>query len=251
MKKTISIVTIVMMLLAIITSNVYAAGQTFAISLSADNKEVNQSGEVTLILNVKDFENMTDGLMGYTAKIEYDTSFFETLTQESFSAKGTWSVPTFNPITNLLTADSATGVKTNSDVFTVKFKVKENALIGASTTISIKDFTAAEGDAEIKAKEVASVSLTVKAKDNQQEQPENTTNTINNGINIIDNTINNNNTTKNTINTSGNTANLIGNNTNTAGGNIPQTGEQDWIFIAIVATLVVGVVSYLRYRNMK
>lgn len=256
MKKIVSIMSIIVIIVAMVSTTVWAAAPTLAIALSVDNKEVYQGDEITLTLRVKDFKDMTEGVMGYTAKIEYDTGFFETLSQSSFATKGTWSAPTFNPDTNLLAADSSTGVKTDSDVFTVKLKVKANALIGGKTTVKITTFKAAESKTEIKAED-ASVEISVKEKTTEEKPPVTDTNNLkpdtNNALDITDtNTTNKINNTTNNTNTINNTKNTVNNtNTNTSGGNIPQTGEEDWIFVALIATVVIGVVSFVRYRKIK
>lgn len=255
MKKVISIMTILVMVVAILTTNTYAAAPTYSIELNADTKEAYQGGDVTLTLRVKDFENMTNGIMGLTAQIEYDQAFFETLTQESIVGKGTWStVPTFNPQTNQITADSGVGIKTDSDVFTIKLKVKANALVGTSTTVKVKNFEAAESDTELKPKTDAVIDIKVKAKeDPTPEDPNNNNITTPDTNNIID--VNNNTNANTTNNVTNNKTNTIGNNTsnNTTQSTtkLPQTGENDWIFITLIGATLIGMFSYIKYRSMK
>lgn len=256
MKKTVSIIIMVMMVVALITTTTYAATPVYAIELKADKTEVYQGEEVTVTLRVKDFQDITNGLMGFVAQLEYDTGFFETLTQENIKGKGTWSsAPTFNPATNLLTADSGTGVKTEGDVFTVTLKVKANALVGTSTTVKVKNFEAAEGETELKAKEDATIAIMIKQKEEPNKPSVPDTNTITNDVNNALNITDTNTTTNNIGNLIvGNTTNTAKNmtNTNTQTGNkIPQTGDQDWIFITLIATVVIGMFSYVKYRSMK
>jgi LPXTG-motif cell wall-anchored protein len=252
MKKTIGIILTVLVLTIIMTSTIFAAGvKTYTIQLDTALINIKQNDEIEVTIRIKDFENMENGLSSIYSELEYDQSFFETLTPESIIAKGTWK-PTLDVQNNRISANSDIGIKTESDVFSIKFKVKPNALIGASTTIKIKNFQGSEGNAQIKAKEEATLTLNIVTQEanNQNNNQGFGTLTPNfNGIIDITDTTSNTSNLQGNNNTNNNTTNLIANINNTTGNNIPQTGEEEWIIFAFIAAIVLSIIFYIKYKR--
>lgn len=247
MKKAIYCLVIIIAL--VLCSNVaLAASASFGIALTSTKTEVNPGDEITVTLKVRDFQNINEGLYSFLAKIEYDTQFFETLTQDSIKGLGTWSsVPTFNPDTGLVVADSGSGVKTESDVFSVIFKVKETAQTGSSTQIIVKDFEASEGEEDLIANENAIININVITNDNNNDEEDNNDNN-NNEDNLgnngpIEDTNDNNNNNNDNSDTKDDT-------TSSTDKKLPQTGENAWVVasLAIVA-IAIAIVSYKSYKK--
>ena len=218
MKKTIGIILTVLVLTIIMTSTIFAAGvKTYTIQLDTALINIKQNDEIEVTIRIKDFENMENGLSSIYSELEYDQSFFETLTPESIIAKGTWK-PTLDVQNNRISANSDIGIKTESDVFSIKFKVKPNALIGASTTIKIKNFQGSEGNAQIKAKEEATLTLNIVTQEANNQNNNQGFGTLTPNFNgIIDIT----DTTSNTSNLQGN--NNTNNNTGRSGASLWRT----------------------------
>ena len=264
--------------LFIMTTTIYAATPTFSTQLTADKTSVTRSSEITVTLKLKDFANMGDGLYACFAELEYDKNYFEELTATSLKGAGTWSTPTFNPANNQLTTDSGTGVKTESEVFTVTFKVKADAPIG-TTNIRVKNFQASEGDADLNANNDATITVRVVEEnttndDNNNNGQNNNTNDNNSNNNGQNNNTNDNNSNNNgqNNNTNDNNSNNNGQNNNTNNNNsnnnaqnnnasaqdntqstnkLPQTGENVVIFAGILIVIVAGVIAYLKYQKYR
>lgn len=230
---------LVMLIVFALFSNVVlgAENASFGIGLTSTKTSVNPGDEITVTLNVKDFKNMTEGIYSFLGTIEYDKEFFETLTDSSVKGLGTWSsVPTFNPSNGLITAETGSGVKTQSDVFAITFKVKSTVQAGTSTKIVVKDFEASEGDSDISANAAAAVTINVAEKANDN---------TNNDNNDNNETNNNNNGTNN--------GGIKDDTTASKDEKLPQTGENYIIIFAIgtiVFVAICGYVGYKKYSNI-
>lgn len=288
MKRTIAII-LIMMIISIQTV-IYAADPSYSIELVPNKTDVTLGEEVEIILKVKDIQNIPEGLYAYHATIEYDTAIFEAITDKNVTGEGTWSLPLFNPTNGQLTAEvnSRDGVKTDSNIFKIKLKVKDNAVIGAKPQVKVTKFEASQGEETITAKKDAVISLNVVAKSNNPSDNNggtsgsgtgnnNTgnnnggagTNNSNNGNGETSGTNNSNSGsnnggagTNNPSNSSGGTSNSKpsstnggsssskNNNTNNVSNKkLPQTGEADWIYVAGIAVIIIGAVSYIKYRR--
>ena len=269
MKKTISIILIIILTL-FLNSVIYAANESFSIKLESTKTEVKPTEEIEVKLKIKDFQNINEGIYAFSGTIVYDTNVFEPLTDAKIKGEGSWSaVPTSNPITGQITADSGGGVKTESDVITITLKVKENAAEGTIGKITIKDFEASEGEVDILANEDATMSVKIvkditddNPGDNDNNPGDNDNNPNDNNNNNGNNNSGNNNSGNNNSgnNNTGNSNNGTGNKGNNSNGNLnsngskddklPQTGEAEWIVfpIAIVITII-GIISYKKYKK--
>lgn len=174
MKRTIAII-LIMMIIGIQTT-IYAADPSYRIELVPNKTNITLGEEVEIILKVKDFENVTSGLYGYDAIIEYDKNIFEELPydsedhiSENLIGEEKWDIPTFNPENGKIVGTTSKGVKAESNVLKIKLKVKSNAVIGAKPQIKITNFEASDADNIIKAKADAVVSLNVVAKNNESD----------------------------------------------------------------------------------
>lgn len=240
-KKAVSLIVIAILLISTVT---YAAAPTYKIELATNNLKVNQDSEIEVTLKLKDFTGMNEGIFGFLAQIEYDKELFEVIKQDSFTAKGGWSAPTFNEVNGQLVAERSSGVKENSEVFSVKLKVKKNALIGAETTIKIKNFTASEGETDIKATEDAQIKINIVEK-TDNKPGDNTNNIPGNNTNNIINT----NTTNNITTITNTNTNNTAKNENIASKPLPQTGDSEIIIISIIAIVIIGMFSYIKYKK--
>lgn len=273
--KKVAYLLIITVVLALFSNVVLAANESsFGIGVSATKTSINPGDEITVTVKLKDFKNITEGLYAFSALIQYDNNVFETLTENSVKGLGTWSsLPTFNPETGLITADSGVGVKTESDAFSITFKVKDNAEIGKSTQITVKDFEASEGDADISANASGILTINIVEKNtanNSSSNNSSTNSSTNNSSNNSsansssnsntnssnNNSSNNNSSTNNSTNSgiknSTNSGTTISNNkdNSTASKNIPQTGEKDFIILGAIAIIsIMLIIGYLGYRK--
>lgn len=230
-------------ILILCSSNVLAAEEpSFGIALTSSKTTVNPGDEVTVTLKVKDFENMTDGIYSFLATIGYDKDVFETLTETSVKGSSSWSsVPTFNPENGLIVADTGIGVKAESDVFSIQFKVKETAKLG-TTDITVKDFEASEGEEDLTANEDAKITITVEEKQSGENSGGDNTGDNKPGD---DNTGDNNHGDKKPNEGTGDNK-----DDSTSSVKIPQTGEKDIITFSVIGlALTLAIFGYVGYKK--
>ena len=262
MKK---ILTSIIILAIIIASStvVFGAEKSFNINLNTQTKTVKPGSELEVILNVSDFTGFeTSGIIAYVANLEYDKNIFEEVQQTNFSSKGTWSSPTYNSTNMAMVSDSNTEIKTDSEIFGLKLKVKDGVAGGTKTTIKVTNFKASEGEEDIDATSEASIEIAISSKTSDDTNKDDNTNkgddankgddsnNGNNSGNQVNNNNNKENNSANQANSSNNSGTNKNNNSNSATGKLPQTGELDWIILGSGCLIaILGIVFYIKYKR--
>ena len=150
MKKNIGrkkVISILLIILLIITTKVYAAEDSFETNLTVNNAQVKANDLVTITIGLDKIaiEGGDKGIGGYTGKIEYDTSILEYV-----SASGTdiWDKPFFSD--KFITSTTSNGgvVDTPQSIGTITFKVRSDAVLG-KTTIGLENFSGTNGEKDI------------------------------------------------------------------------------------------------------
>jgi len=240
MKKKLIIIMIAIILS--FSTVVYATNQSYAIKLISSKTQLMQGEEFEVILKIENLKNITEGIYAYSAQIEYDTTIFETLNEESFTGENGWSSPTFNQENGKITADISRGVKTEGNLLKIMFKVKQDALIDKTALIKIINFKASEGEIDIETKEEQLSLLIVNKNQDNDDNNENTSNENNNRIEK-DNSIYKTNEiiTRNLANLSDSTAKSV----------LPNAGNLiGTILFVIVLFVIIGVISYIKYKKV-
>ena len=264
MKKLLTSIIILAIILASSTVVLGAEGQkSFNINLSIQTKTVNPGSEIEVVLNVSNFAGFeTSGIIAYVANLEYDKNIFEEVQQTNFSSKGTWSSPTYNSTNMAMVSDSNTEIKTDSEIFGLKLKVKDGVAGGTKTTIKVTNFKASEGEEDIDATSEASIEIAISSKTSDDTNKDDNTNkgddankgddsnNGNNSGNQVNNNNNKENNSANQANSSNNSGTNKNNNSNSATGKLPQTGELDWIILGSGCLIaILGIVFYIKYKR--
>ena len=270
MKKLLTSIIILAIILASSTVVLGAEGQkSFNINLSTQTKTVNPGSEIEVVLNVSNFAGFeTSGIIAYVANLEYDKNIFEEVQQTNFSSKGTWSSPTYNSTNMAMVSDSNTEIKTDSEIFGLKLKVKDGVAGGTKTTIKVTNFKASEGEEDIDATSEASIEIAISSKTSDETNKGDNTNkgddankgdntnkgddsnNGNNSGNQVNNNNNKENNSANQANSSNNSGTNKNNNSNSATGKLPQTGELDWIILGSGCLIaILGIVFYIKYKR--
>lgn len=140
------ILSIVLAIVLLFTTSVYAAGDSFTATLEADKSQLKREDTVIITIGLKDIdiESGDKGIGAYTASIEFDPNVLEYV-----STKGTdnWEKPRYTD--GIFLGETVDGevVKEPQAIGTITFKVKNDAKLG-ETTIKLKDFygTTAQND---------------------------------------------------------------------------------------------------------
>lgn len=252
LKNKLELIVIAMLLITIIlnliglTGTVNAADNSFKANLAANKTELKAGEEVTVTLGVSDINMGENGINTIEGKITYDKDIFETITSNSITNLNNWSV-TYNDTTNekqgkFLAVNLSNGVKEGTQIFSVKFKVKENITEEKETKISFEDITSNDGTNLVNAG-----TKTVTLKINKSTNQNNTNNNSNE------------NKTANSENTNaksdkkGSSSTKITNNAGdktTATSKLPKTGKP--VVIGLVAILLITIVAlYIKNRTMR
>lgn len=233
MKAKLIIGNIIAIIIILLTSVTYAA--TGTAELKADVKEVKKGETFTVTLVVASEE----GINGISTKYTYDTDKLE-LVSESLVDTTNWSNLGTSPELTII-CNSTSSIK-SADIYTLKFKVKDNVTAGSVATVETTDIlldTDAQSDSEvtISAKKVE-VNV-IEDKNNNTDDPDTNNPSNPNDPNNSNNTNNSGTNTKKPDSTS-------------SGSTLPQTGESNVIiYILIAISIIFSVISYKKYNEYK
>ena len=235
------IIGIILVAILILTSNVYAANDSFKTTLSVNNSQVKQGENITVTIGLKDIaiESGEKGIGAYTANIDFDNSVLEYV-----SSKGTdnWEAPFYEDSKIVGETKNAEVVKTSQSIGTITFKVKDDAKLG-ETTIKLTNFSGSTTATDVEGRE-SLVKFTVTDKNTSNGSGNGSGSTNGNGTGIGSGTQNG------ETNNNGNKIN-IGNSSkeNVKNGVLPQTGDANIeIPILMVICALVGVVLLIKIK---
>ncbi len=221
MKKTLSIVLVAILVLAVSMSVVYAT-TSFTVALSASTTKVDKGGTVDVTIALKNFTKGETGINSAHFSLDYDQAVFESVAVTDMSVKNGWSMPTYNAVNGDYAIDNSSFIAEDHDMITIKFKVKSTAKVG-NTVITVKDFNASDAVDDIYPSD-QKITLTIQEKATTPE-PTNTTPEP----------------TPEPTPAPTNTAPAPSN---------PKTGIEDYTVPAILVVSVLGVMAYVRYRKL-
>lgn len=250
-KKILVVVLMAMFIIGGMINGVKAeTTNTFKANLSASITTLKAGEEVTVTIGVSDINMGTNGINTLEGKINYDTNIFEAITSSSIQSLNNWTT-TYNDESStlngkFLAVNLSTGTKENTQIFSVKFKVKSDAKDAKDTKIEFKDITSNDGTNLVN---VGDKSITLKInggasnntntsdsnKENNSENTQNST-TKGNNSNIENKTTQNNATTVDKT-----TAKTI----------IPKAGKSIAIVAAIIILIAIIVVLGIKNKTMK
>lgn len=257
MKKDIvskKIVTILLIAFLVITTNVYAANDSFETTLTVNNTQVKAEDTVIITIGLSkiSIESGEKGIGGYTGSIKFDSSVLEYV-----STNGTdkWDAPFYE--NGLITAVTKYGdvVSTTQSIGTITFKVKKDAKVG-DTTISLENFSGTTAGPDV-ATGNKSVKLTIVGDSNNNHDDNNgeNNNTGNNNTGSSNNDSskpNNNNVNKgqNTLGNKDNVLNVVDTHKeNIKKGVLPRAGSANIIlFTSIGIGILLTVVLYIKVK---
>ena len=215
MKKTLSIVLIAILTLAICMSAVYAT-TSFTVALSASATKVEKGAEVEVTIGLKGFTAGETGINAIHLTLDYDKTVFETLAASDMTAANGWSSPTFNPANGEVVTDNSSFMAEDHDMLKIKFKVKDTAAVG-NTVITVKDVNGSDAVDDIYPSD-QKITLTIQEK----------TTTPTNDVPSESNTV-----------------------TPDPAPENPTTGFEDFTIPAILTISVLGIIAYVKYRKLE
>lgn len=211
------VILLIISILTILMKN-YIYASSFKFKVSATKTKVKPGEETTIIMKISDIVDVNElGINALEATLEYDSNIFEIITTNDMEGKNNWTITYNQEEGNFLVSNITSGIKTEQEVGEIKFKVKKN--VGKTKTkIYFKNVKSNDGKNLMK-EENKEIEIII-----DWEEP------ASQAIEIINTTISAQN--------------------ETASGRLPQTGQENIIFI-IIAIAGVGIVSYIRYKNIQ
>ena len=210
MRKVVSLLAILVILLSILTQTVYAAS-SFRFSATPNATTVKKGDTVKISLRLSDINAGEKGINTFECILKYDEKMFESVKIET---KNNWSITYNDEKSNanygkLLAVLLATGIKEDQEIGTIILKVKKNTNV-KSGTVSFTDVSSNDGQNMIK---TSNKIVTIKVKDSSS----NGNNDSNNGA-----------TTK----------------------PIPQTGDNHYfIIVGMICMIAISTIAYSKFTK--
>ena len=233
MKKTISIILVI--LLVVCTTKVYAVKDSFHTTLTINHAQAKKGDTITVTIGLKDIaiESAEKGIGAYTAEIQFDSSVLEYV---SVNGTDKWEAPLYQDGFITSNTKDAKVVNTAQSIATITFKVKENAKLG-ETSIALRNFSGSAAGPDILASSNGATKLT-----------------------IIDNNSSNSINSINSSNSSNSKKDNLEDNKAQENSNIesdlsvlPKTGEEQNPMVMILYTLIglslIGVIGLVIEKN--
>lgn len=191
---------------------------TFKAKIIPTSKEIKAGNKITITLSIYDIKMGDYGINTLEGIIEYDKEIFETVKSTDIQSKNNWST-TYNDENSILngkflSANLTSGVKEDTEIFTVTLKVHSYITESINTKITFKDITSNNG-----------------------------TNLINAGTETIEVKING-----GSIESSSSETNLINAN-NEQKNNIESTKSKNIIIIIGIAAIIVIIIFILKKKK--
>ena len=230
MKKIISIILVILLLVC--TTKVYAAKDSFHTTLTINHTQAKRGDTVTVTIGLKDIaiESAEKGIGAYTAEIQFDSSVLEYV---SVNGTNKWEAPLYQDGFITSNTKDAKVVNTAQSIATITFKVKENAKLG-ETSIALRNFSGSAAGPDILAPSNGATKLTII--DNNSSNTINSSNSSNSKKdNLQDNKAQENSNTESDLSV------------------LPKTGEEQNPVVMILYTLIglsiIGIIGLMIAKN--
>jgi len=232
-KKLIVVFVMSVVLIALMTRNIFAA--SYKTSIVPSSTTVAPGGSVTLTIKISSID-AGNGIWNFSTVFDYDTTVFEEISDENISVDTTtgWQKTSYTQDTKKLILENTSFVTSDQDIVTITLKAKSDAS-ATSSTFSLKNVTASNSEGDIAGQDVS------------------TTLTIGEGGGeiIISNEIVTNDPVINEVDPGfENEVNEMLNQNTSSGETVPYTGVEDYIVPLIAVVVVLGIVSFINYKRL-
>lgn len=282
-KRLYVVVLIVALIFGMLTVTVNAADPDFKVNLNASSTTVSKGNEVTVKLNISDFEDNVDkGINLVSGTMSVDNDVFENLTSDSIKGLNDWKV-SFDESTGELECTKLKAITKSQDICEITLAVKSDTTSTAGE-IELSNLTASDSDEKLNANDssveisigtartsgntsrTANTSSRISNKTNTDTENTNTENEVNTNTNstrVIRSTTNTNtntddeSTNSSTNNSTDNSSRGINANTNNSNvenkstdDEMPNTGLDDSIVKAIILVALFGLFGYIKVKSL-
>lgn len=224
--KFLSVMLIVLVMVSLMPSFVKAANNSFKAVVTPTTAELKANDEIVITLQVKEINMGENGINTVEGTLEYDKEIFEEVKSSSIQNLGSWNT-TYNDeegsSNGKFLAMNLSNVKEDSNVFSVKLKIKSDVKETKETIVKFKGITSNDGTDLVN---VGDKTVKIKVAGKEAEKTEDTEN-----------------------GNKGEEGKTKGDNT-TAKKKLPKTGESNAIAITAVGLVAIAVIFYIKIRKM-
>ena len=221
---------------------------TFKANLTANKTSIKAGEEITVTIGVSDINMGENGINTLEGKINYDTNIFEAITSNSIQSLNNWTTTYNDENSNLngkfLAVNLSSGTKENTQIFSVKFKVKETVTEEKDTKIEFKEITSNDGTNLVN---VGDKAVTIKINSENSNGATNNSNKEDNSENTQNNTTDKSDSNKENTTTQ-NKATATDNTT--AKTIIPKAGKSIAVALLIIALVAVVIALGIKNKSM-
>lgn len=236
--KSLMVIGIMTLIISALAVKVNATG-SFNLTVTANKTELKPGDEVTITVGVSDINVGENGINALEGKIEYNKNIFEDVKSSSVQSMSNWSTTYNDEASSLngkfLSANVGAGIKENTQLFKITFKLKQEIENVTDTQIYFKNIASNDGTNKVNS-ETKSVKLKINAPNNNNntstEEPKKDT------------------PKDNTISTQGQTSGINSDKTKT-NKSIPKTGKSIAVVIAVCITTFVIIILGIKNRSMR
>ncbi len=214
------------------------AVENFEADLVTDSVEVKKGEEINVTLNFKNYQEINKGINSYQARLEYDTTIFETVDTTDFQMLNAWEEFLYNPENQEFIAIKKAGSKSDEAILTLTLTAKQD-ITPQETIIKVKDIVASEGKKDIYIDEAQVAIQVIKEQDTQKPG-----NIEGDKPNSGDNNPNG---------ESGNIKDETSNNGGIATDKLPYTGSSiltSWLLIVIEILVIIAIITYIKMKKI-
>lgn len=279
-------VLITMLMALVIVSMCFVTSRAEAsikVNVTLDKTTVKAGDTLIFTISTSDFVDIAgEGIFAVSGDLVYDREIFEPITLSDITGVNGWTSPQLNEDASMFYIDRNDFISTPGEVAQIAFHVKSDAVTASNVEIRFNNikvvYDGGQTSPDILVGDViSSVNIEGAVVDEPDITPTPDENNTSGGNNTSDdNNIGNNNTPSgntsggNNNNNNNNVPNIniniptnnnsgtIGNNSNNGNNNngsgvsaLPYTGLQGFVFPAILIISVIGVIGYVKYRNME
>ncbi len=243
-KKIVLVLLMIISLMSVLATNVFAA-DSFSATLTPSTTRIAKGGEFTVTLKLSSI-NVQSGISAVEGTLKYDSDVLS-ITKNDIKAAEGWAIE-FDEDTLKFEIDRSDSVSTDCEIATFKFKVNSNT---SNSTATVSAVSVAAGNASITEKVkitdiVTNVTIASSATAIPSTQPssqptsqpssqpsQSSTPTSSPSQNQVSNMVQN---------TTGNTTKKE--------SDMPYTGTESYIIPLIAVILVLGITSFVGYKNI-
>lgn len=220
-----------------------ASTSTFKASAVANTTTLKPGEKVTITIGVSDISMGENGINTLEGTIKYDKNIFEEIKSSSIQSLNNWTT-TYNDESStlngkFLAVNLSSGIKENTQIFSVKFKAKSDISETKETQIDFENITSNDGTDLINAG-TKSVNLKINVENKEATTPEKPNTNGDSGTNG---------STTNSKNETNKNTTII--DKTQASTKLPNTGKSIVIIFILLASVIALVGLGIKNKSMK